>query len=337
MLSKKFLISQIVFLMAAIFLFMFYHAPRPPLKIIDPYILGNIHDFQLINSENQKVTLKDFKDKIWVADFFFTTCSGICPMLSGHMSRLQKTFKDYPDVKLVSFSVNPEQDNPEALKAYAKKFQADTRQWIFLTGSREEITRLAVGSFKMGDINEPINHSSYFTLVDRDGRIRGYYDTADVRNIDNVIKDVRKLLKTEHWPLLPTINASLNALAGIFLVLGFLAIKRKDRAQHKKLMLCAFASSTLFLCCYLYYHLTSRGITHYQGKGIGKIIYFTILGTHTPLAVLIVPFIIMAIRYALRGEFDKHTKIPRWLYPTWGYVSVTGVLIYLMLYVFPAG
>ena len=138
-------------------------------------------------------------------------------------------------------------------------------------------------------------------------------------------------------PVLPTINASLNALAGIFLVLGFLAIQRKDKVQHKKFMLCAFASSTLFLCCYLYYHLTSRGITHYQGKGISRIIYFSILGTHTPLAVLIVPFIIMAIRYALRGEFDKHTKITRWLYPTWVYVSVTGVLIYLMLYVFPAG
>ncbi len=138
-------------------------------------------------------------------------------------------------------------------------------------------------------------------------------------------------------PLLPTINASLNALAGIFLVLGFLAIKRKDRVQHKKLMFCAFFSSALFLCCYLYYHLTSRGITHYQGKGILKFLYLLILIPHSILAVLIVPFIIMAICYALKGQFDKHTKITRWLYPTWVYVSVTGVLIYLMLYIFPAG
>ena len=137
-------------------------------------------------------------------------------------------------------------------------------------------------------------------------------------------------------PLLPTINASLNALAGIFLIMGFFAIKAKNQAQHKKLMLSAFTSSTLFLCCYLYYHLTSRGITHYQGQGIKRTIYFLILGTHTPLAVLIVPFIIMAIRYALRGEFAKHTRITKWLYPTWVYVSVTGVLIYLMLYILPA-
>ena len=102
-------------------------------------------------------------------------------------------------------------------------------------------------------------------------------------------------------------------------------------------MICAFAASVLFLCAYLYYHLTSRGISHYQGKGILRIIYFIVLGTHTPLAVLIVPFIIMAIRFALRGEFERHTKITRWLYPTWAYVSVTGVIVYLMLYIFPTG
>ena len=137
-------------------------------------------------------------------------------------------------------------------------------------------------------------------------------------------------------PLLPTINASLNALAGIFLVLGFLAIKFKNQKLHSLMMKSAFVSSTLFLCVYLYYHLTSRGISHYQGHGIKRAIYFFILGTHTPLAVLIVPFIIMAVYYALKGEFEKHTKITRWLFPTWLYVSITGVLIYLMLYVLSA-
>lgn len=140
-----------------------------------------------------------------------------------------------------------------------------------------------------------------------------------------------------HPPLLPTINASLNASAGIFLILGGIAIKNKDRIRHRMLMICAFACSTLFLCAYLYYHLTSRGISHYHGKGILRTIYFIVLGTHTPLAVLIVPFIIMAIRHALRGEYEHHTRITRWLYPTWIYVSVTGVIVYLMLYIFSAG
>ncbi len=135
-------------------------------------------------------------------------------------------------------------------------------------------------------------------------------------------------------PILPTINASLNGLAGIFLVLGFLAIKRRNVALHQYCMRSAFTSSALFLCTYLYYHLTSAGITRYKGQGIWKGIYFFVLGTHTPLAVLIVPFIILAIRHAYKGDFVKHTRITRWLYPTWLYVSVTGVIIYLMLYVF---
>ena len=138
-----------------------------------------------------------------------------------------------------------------------------------------------------------------------------------------------------HPPILPTINATLNASAGLFLVLGGIAIRNNDRVKHRMMMLCAFACSTLFLCAYLYYHLTSRGISHYQGKGILRTIYFIVLGTHTPLAVLIVPFIIMAIRHALRGEYEKHTKITRWLYPTWIYVSLTGVTVYLMLYILP--
>jgi len=140
-----------------------------------------------------------------------------------------------------------------------------------------------------------------------------------------------------HPPVLPTINASLNASAGIFLILGGIAIRNKDRVRHRIMMICAFASSALFLCAYLYYHLTSRGISHYQGRGLSRAIYFIVLGTHTPLAVLIVPFIIMAIRHALRGEFEQHTRITRWLYPTWIYVSVTGVVVYLMLYILPAG
>ena len=306
---------------AAVLAFVYF---RQPLGV-----LGQVQDFHLTNSDGVTVSLKDLQGKVWVADFFFTTCGGICPMMSAHMGRIHNIFKSRSDVKLVSFSVNPENDSPQALKAYAQKFHADTRQWIFLTGSRDEMTKVAVDSFKLGDIREPIFHSSYFVLVDRQGKIRGYYDSSDVSNIDQMIKDLKRLT----FPLLPTINASLNGLAGIFLFLGFWAIKRKDQQQHKTFMQCAFVSSTLFLCAYVYYHATTHVLTRYQGQGILKGIYFFILGTHTPLAVIIVPFIIMAIRYALKGQFDKHTQITRWLYPTWVYVSLTGVLIYLMLYV----
>ena len=135
-------------------------------------------------------------------------------------------------------------------------------------------------------------------------------------------------------PIFPTVNAGLNALAGVFLFLGWRAIKAKNKALHKKLMACAFAASTAFLISYVAYHVLIHGTTRYTGEGIWRFIYFTILLSHTPLAVIIVPFSILAVRHALKGNFEKHTRITKWLLPVWMYVSVTGVLIYLMLYIF---
>ncbi len=136
-------------------------------------------------------------------------------------------------------------------------------------------------------------------------------------------------------PIFPTINASLNLLAGIFLMLGWIAIKQKRRDDHKRFMIMALAASTLFLISYVSYHYFVHGMTRYQGQGLLRTIYFTILLTHTPLAVIIVPFCIIAVRYAIKGNFAAHTKITQWLWPTWMYVSITGVLIYLMLYILP--
>lgn len=133
---------------------------------------------------------------------------------------------------------------------------------------------------------------------------------------------------------LPLLNASLNGLAGVFLTLGWRAIKRGDQKIHQKFMMAALCSSALFLCSYITYHALIHGVTKYQGQGILRPIYFLILGTHTPLAIIIVPFSLIAVRHALRNDFVKHTRITRWLLPVWMYVSVTGVLIYLMLYVF---
>lgn len=135
-------------------------------------------------------------------------------------------------------------------------------------------------------------------------------------------------------PLLPTINASLNGLAGVFLLLGYGAIRRRNIGLHRKYMVAAFITSGLFLCCYLYYHFTTHLVTKYPGTGLLKALYLAILIPHSILAALIVPFILMALYYAFKGQFDKHTRITRKLFPAWVYVSVTGVLVYLMLYVF---
>lgn len=191
MFSKRFIISQVLFLITAFILLFLYLRPKPP----ELNIYGQVNDFELVNSDGVKFGLKDLKGKVWVADFFFTTCSNLCPMMTAHMSRLYKVFQPYPQVRLVSFSVNPENDSPEVLKAYAKKFNADTNRWVFLTGPREDITNVVVNSFKMGDIHEPIFHSSYFTLVDKQGRIRGYYDSTEPKNIDKVVSDLKLLLK----------------------------------------------------------------------------------------------------------------------------------------------
>ena len=133
---------------------------------------------------------------------------------------------------------------------------------------------------------------------------------------------------------LPRLNASLNALAGFFLLLGWLAIRRKDQKTHRKWMLFALAASTLFLISYVTYHALIHGVTRYQGQGIWRVVYFTILLTHTPLAVIIVPFSLTAVWHAAHGNFKKHVRITKWLLPVWAYVSATGVVIYLMLYVF---
>lgn len=135
------------------------------------------------------------------------------------------------------------------------------------------------------------------------------------------------------YHILPTVNASLNFLAGIFLVSGYRAIKSGNRDLHTKLMICALVASTVFLASYLTYHFLTPGPNKYQGEGVMRFIYFTILLTHTPLAAIIVPFCIAAVVFAIKGNYAAHVKITKWLFPAWMYVSVTGVLIYLFLYV----
>jgi len=133
---------------------------------------------------------------------------------------------------------------------------------------------------------------------------------------------------------LPTLNAILNGASGIFLFLGWRAIKRGQRDVHQRFMVAAMISSALFLCSYLTYHITTVGITRYQGEGLLRGVYFFILLTHTPLAAIVVPASLAALWHALHHNFSAHVKITRWLLPVWMYVAVTGVVIYLMLYIF---
>ena len=132
---------------------------------------------------------------------------------------------------------------------------------------------------------------------------------------------------------LPTFNAMLNAASGILIVTGFLLIRRKRIAAHRACMIGAVTCSSLFLISYLVYHVGfGAGVTHFAGTGLVRTVYHTVLISHTILAVTVVPFVIVTLRRALRGEFARHRKVARWTFPIWLYVSVTGVIVYLMLY-----
>src|SRR5271166_6622319 len=130
----------------------------------------------------------------------------------------------------------------------------------------------------------------------------------------------------------PALNAFLNGTSAVLIGAGYYCIKSGRRKAHKRLMLAAFITSTLFLISYLYFHLVLRaGVTHFKGEGIWRPIYFSILISHTFLAVVVVPFILVTLYRALKGNFARHKTIARYTFPIWMYVSVTGVVIFVML------
>jgi len=137
--------------------------------------------------------------------------------------------------------------------------------------------------------------------------------------------------------MLPTLNALLNATSAVLLIAGYLCIRRRKVTGHKLCMLAAFVTSSLFLTSYLilrYY----AGMSRFTGQGWIRPVYFTILTSHTVLAAGIVPLVLITLSRALRGRFERHARIARWTLPLWLYVSVTGVLVYWILYrLYPHG
>jgi uncharacterized membrane protein YozB (DUF420 family) len=132
-------------------------------------------------------------------------------------------------------------------------------------------------------------------------------------------------------PVLPTINAALNATAAVLLVWGYTLIRRKQIQAHRRVMTAAFVTSCVFLACYLIYHFQA-GVVKFPGTGVIRTVYLTILGTHTVLAAAVPVLAIITLRRGLAARYDKHRRIARWTLPIWLYVSVTGVVVYVMLY-----
>jgi len=157
-----------------------------------------VPDFSLTERSNRPITRKDLGGKVWVADFIFTQCGGICPTMSSNMEKLQERLPK--EVMLVSFSVDPTNDTPEVLTEYAKRYNAEPDRWLFLTGDPEAMQKLSIDGFKLaldptsGTEAEPITHSSRFALVDRQGNIRGYYGMDNPDTLDRIVVDVKNLL-----------------------------------------------------------------------------------------------------------------------------------------------
>ncbi len=169
----------------------------PEAASVDPATLPTLYPapaFTLTDNRGRPFTEKALKGKVWVAEFFFTSCSGPCPIMNAQLSGLALDLEN-TDVQFVSVTVDPDTDNPERLTEYGEKYGADFDRWHFLTGDIADITAMAYDGFKLGHKDDPIFHSDRFVLVDRQGRIRGYYTGTDKEDVAKLRGHILALLR----------------------------------------------------------------------------------------------------------------------------------------------
>jgi protein SCO1/2/putative membrane protein len=299
--------------------------------------IQSVGSFSLSERYGKTIANADLRGKVWIAHFFFTTCKEGCAQTTQTMARLQDIFRGKPDVALVSISLNPQDDTPEVLRDYANHFAADAEQWLFLYGPESVVHDTVQKSFfhtaqRSANPSNPIDHSFNLLVVDRDGVIRGYVNGKNPDEIDPLVRRVRELAGERYR--LPAVNAVLNSLCAVFLVSGYLAIRRRREGLHKACMLSALAISVAFLTCYLYFHfvILDGQPTRFRGEGWIRPAYFAILLSHTVLAVVVAPLALTVAYLGLRDRRATHRKLARWTLPVWLYVSITGVVVYLLLY-----
>jgi protein SCO1/2 len=158
-------------------------------------VLGDVPDFSFTERSGKPAGRKDLLGRIWVADFVFTSCAGTCPVMSMRMATVHAALKDLPGARCVSFSVDPDRDTLEALRAYADRFSATPDGWWFLRGPQMEVVRLQHDGFKMGHSEDPFIHSERFVLVDARGRIRGWYHGTEEEPVARLVADARRLAR----------------------------------------------------------------------------------------------------------------------------------------------
>ena len=157
-------------------------------------VFGRVDGFELLASTGEAFNAEQMRGKVWVADFIFTSCNGLCPMMTDKMAELYRAFSADDRVHFVSLSVDPANDTPEVLAAYAARYEADTSRWHFLTGEGGKVHALATQTFKIGSLDEPLDHSVRFILVDGEGAIRSYYLATESDDVDRLAEDISRLL-----------------------------------------------------------------------------------------------------------------------------------------------
>lgn len=192
-------------ILAAVFMTYFYKVTREQPKTLK--VIGNpghkVKPFAFTNQEGKTITNADVEGKIYVVEYFFTTCKGICPRMNENMSKVYTAYRGKNDVMILSHTVDPLKDTVGAMKAYSLRFDADPKQWEFLTGSKKELYDMARYSYlvtaaddtAITDIESDFIHTDRFVLVDRGGRIRGQYKGTDIGEVNQLIGDIGELLK----------------------------------------------------------------------------------------------------------------------------------------------
>jgi protein SCO1 len=296
--------------------------------------LARVPSFSFTDQNGKAVSSENLKGHVWVADFVFTRCAGPCPVMTQRMVGLAGKVKD-PDVRFLSFSVDPEYDTPEVLRNYARERGATDPRMHFLTGPKEQVYALArtlLVAAVPGSADHPIIHSDRFLVIDKEGQLRTTYRPLEAGAVEETAGTVASLSTNPLLRRFPAINASLNATSGVFLLLGYMFIRWKLVRAHAACMICAVGASAAFLACYVTYHTMKGGVVTRFPEHAIKPVYQGVLLSHTILAVVILPMIVVTLVRAGRRQWERHRRISRPTFWLWLYVSVTGVVVYWMLY-----
>ncbi len=337
-----------------------------------PDRMGEVPDFEFEDSRGGTLSKADLAGAPWIAVPFFLRCTGPCPSITRDIrAKLHDELAGTP-IRIVSFSIDPEIDTPEELRAYAESIGADPERWLFVRSETESEMHTFIREGLMvplqrndavEDAGQAITHGTRMPVIDAAGQIAGFYELRDpALGVDGlpleesepilagryalIIARARALagldftwpLRSPHGSRIPLLNAVLNGTAFALLIAGIVAIKGGRKKLHEVLMKLAFLFSAAFLGFYLYYHFVVQpiqgGATPYNGTGAIKTGYLIMLLTHIVLAVVNLPMVLRTFWLAHKEDWDRHKRMAKWTFPIWAYVSLTGVLVYLMLYPF---